>query len=72
MTIMFKESFYNTYSMTLFVLISCSGNDVVHQTIKICIYFIDNNFRVTYGFVGNPGFVGKSVFHNSTSRLKSW
>ena len=25
-----------------------------------------NNLQVTYGFVGNPGFVGISIFQNST------
>ena len=32
----------------------------------IFAYSVGNNIRVTYGFVGNPGFVDNSIFHDST------
>ena len=32
----------------------------------IFVYSVGNNLPVTYVFVGNPGFMGNSIFHNST------
>ena len=36
----------------------------------IFVYLTGNNFRVSYGFVGNPGSVGKAIFDNSTCHQK--
>ena len=33
-------------------------------------FLIGNDLRITYGYVGNPEFVGKAIFKNSTCHPK--
>ena len=37
---------------------------------RLFVYIVSSKLEVTYGFVGNPGFVGNSTFHNSTRHPK--